>query len=270
MQSDHRIEYLDLGKGPAVLLLHDFLLTPDSWRQQISPLLSSGFRVILPDLAPGCKNDQLSDYANGLVALLNRLGLGRAVVIGMGMGGMILFDLLDRFPERVAGAGFICTRPVADDIQEKAKRGELIGNLLQRDGWDVRQDFLKMLVAGREKHLPDSDKLAIRQVAHQCSGQDLISSQKAIASRKDYSHFLKSLRLPTLVIGGEQDHLCHPSYTRIMAGQLPNCFRAINLDAGHLVQLEQPEAFNRQLLDFLQAIVPRRFSVAEQSSRKAA
>jgi len=270
MQAEAISEYQDLGKGPAVMLLHDFLLSPNCWKQQINPLLQAGFRVILPDLAACPRNGQLREFSHQIIGLLNRLGLGRAVVLGMGMGGMILFDLLERFPERIAGAGFIGTRPVADDIQEKAKRGELIADLLQGDSQGVRRELLKTLLGGRENHFSAFDNQMIRKMVNRCTEKELINAQKAIAGRKDYSQLLKSLTLPTLVIGSEQNHLCHPTHTRIMAGQLPNCFRSINLDAGPLVQLEQANTFNQHLLAFLQAIAPCRFSLPKQSPRQAA
>lgn len=270
MQAETRLAYQDIGRGPTVVFLHDFLLTPDCWQQQVDPLLAAGFRIVLPDLASCPGNGRLSGYSTGLIDLLDRLGLGRVVVCGMGMGGAILFDLLERVPQRIAGACFIATRPVADDIQEKARRGELVADLLLQDGWSVREELLKRLVAGREKQLSDSDMQAVQQMVHDFDGQDLINSLKAMAKRKDYTRLLKTLQLPTLVIGGEHDHICHPAHTRIMAGQLPNCYRAVNLDAGHLMQLEQPEAFNRQLLDFLRVIVPRRQRAAGQRPKQAA
>jgi len=270
METATRIKFQDIGDGPAVLFLHDYLLTPNCWQQQVEPLLNAGFRVILPDLASCPGDGQLQNYSDGMIGQLNRLGIGRAVICGMGLGGSILFDMLERFPQRIAGACFIGTRPVADDIQEKARRAELIADLLLQDGWSLREELLKRLVAGRTEQLTDNDQLAIQQMVHSQGGKALINSLNAMADRKDYTRLLKNLHLPTLVIGGEQDHLCHPAHTGIMARQLPNCFRAVNLDAGHLVQIEQPALFNRLLLEFLQVIVPRTYREEARSARQAA
>ncbi len=258
MHTETRLKYRDIGKGPAVVLLHDSLLTPDCWQKQVPALLDAGFRLIMPDLSSCRSNGKLSDYSMEIITLLNRLGLGRVAVCGMGMGGSILFDLLERYQSRIAGACFINTRPVSDDVQEKARRAEVIADLVKNDGRSVREDLLKMLFGGRENQLSDSLQLAIRKMVHEYDHKALIAGLKAMAQRKDYTPLLKTLHLPTLVIGSEHDHLCHPGHTNIMAGQLPNCFRSVSLDAGHLVQFEQTQAFNRQLLDFLQAIVPRR------------
>lgn len=270
MQAETRLTYQDFGKGPAIVLLHDFLLTPSSWQQQLDPLLRAGFRVILPNLVSCPANGRLHGYSTEIIGMLNRLGIGRAAICGMGMGGSILFDLLERSPQRIAGACFVATRPVADDIQERARRGELIADLLQRDGWTVREELVKMLLTGQEKRLSDHDQLAIQQGIHDYPVTALINSQKAVAGRTDYSGMLRTLTMPTLVIGGEHDHLCHPAHTRIMAGKLPNCYRAVNLEAGHLVHLEQPETFNRLLLDFLREIIPNRFLAESLCPRQAA
>ena len=270
MQPVNRLTYQDLGKGPAVVFLHDSLLTPDCWQRQINPLVKSGFRLILPDLSSGHGNGQLTTYSNGVIDLLNRLGLGRVVICGMGLGGAIAFDLLERHQNRFAGACFIATRPVPDDIHEKARRAEVISDLQTEDGWPVREDLLKMLFGGRENRLSDATQMTIRRMVHSHDRKSIICSLKAMAERKDYTSLLNKLQLPTMVIGAEHDLICHPGHTQIMAGRLPNCFRAVSLDAGHLLQYEQAEAFNRQILDFLAAIVPRRCRIPASCARKAA
>lgn len=257
MNTEPQIPFQDLGRGPAVLLVGDPLLPPECWQEQTAPLQQAGFRVVLPDFRNISVDGRLSDYGDQLIGLLNRLGLGRTVIVGLGMGGTILFDLLDRFPQRVAGVGFISTCPVADDIPELVRRGELMGELLRNDGWAVRENLLKMLLTGSEDQLPEDLRHCIQQRVHSCDRDFLVNRLKAMADRKDYTRLLKNLQLPALVIGGERDLLCHPEHSRIMAGHLSNCHKSLILETGHLPQLEQPALINRELLEFLQAIAPR-------------
>ena len=269
MNQETRIHYQDIGKGPAIVFLHDSLLTPECWQRQASPLAKAGYRLILPDLSHSCGHGVVA-YSNQVINLLNRLGLGRVAICGMGLGGAILFDLLERFPTRFVGACFINTRPVPDDIHEKARRAELMAELTRNDGWTVREELLKMLFGGRENRLSDATQLVIRRAVHNYDQKALIAGLQTMAERKDYTPLLRKLDLPTLVIGAEHDLICHPAHVDIMAGQLPNCYHAVNLDAGHLVQFEQAEAFNQQLLDFLKSIEPRRIPTTAECTRKAA
>ncbi len=105
-----QISYNDFGRGPAVLLIHDHLLDRQMWGQQIEPLVSAGFRVVLTVLRGGTKNDQiegaveLKTRSRDIIGLLNYLGIGRAVVCELSFRGSVLCDLLKNYPQRIAGA----------------------------------------------------------------------------------------------------------------------------------------------------------------------
>ncbi|MFO7576493.1 MAG: alpha/beta hydrolase [Pelovirga sp.] len=257
MQTEEKLLYRDVGRGPTVVLLHDFPLTPELWDQQAQALQDAGFRVILPDLSTLQTAGSIPHYARRVIALLNRLGLGRVAVCGMGMGGAILFDLLERHAQRIAGACFIATRPVPDDIQERARRAELVKSLLKEDAAAVREELLRMLLSGREKPLPERLQRAVRKMVCSYDRNVLINGLNAMAQRKDYTPLLDQLQLPTLVLGGEHDDISHPQHVTIMAAALPCCRGAQKLDAGHLVPLERPQEVNALLVDFFRSIAPR-------------
>jgi len=127
-----QIGYDDFGRGPAVLFVHDYPLNRKMWRPQVQPLVDAGFRVVLVDLRGFGESSLASErvaihtYSADIIGLLNYLGIGRAVVCGLSLGGYVLFDLLENYPQRIAGACLATSRPVSDDIQERARRNELI------------------------------------------------------------------------------------------------------------------------------------------------
>ena len=147
-----RFGFDDFGKGPAVLFIHDFPLNRKMWQKQIEPLVSSGFRVILTDLRGFGETERTDDpvdiqtYSADIIGLLNYLGIGRAVVCGLSLGGYILFDLMERYPQRIAGACLAASRPVSDDIQERAKRAELRRALQDGRVEEVKVELFNMLV----------------------------------------------------------------------------------------------------------------------------
>lgn len=264
------LNYLEAGKGPAIVLLHDSGLGPECWQAQLAPLTEAGLRVIIPDFSNLQQVATLEDHSNALILLLNHLGIGRALLCGMGFGGTILLQLLTAFEARVAGACFVATRPVADDIAEAARRAELLGALERQQVQRVRLNLIETLIESRENHFNAAQRLKIQQMIDACSPASLISGLQAMARRRDYTEILPRLKLPCLVIGGEFDPICHPGHTHIMAKQLRDCRQAANLAAGHLIPLEQPKAFNQLLLDFVLQLLPQRYPAAGGSSRKAA
>ena len=259
-----QIGYDDFGKGPAVLFIHGYPLNRLMWRKQVKPLVDDGFRVILTDLRGFGESDvdsgvtDLTTYSDDLVGLLNYLGIGRAAVCGISMGGYVLFDLLERYPQRVAGACFVVTRPVGDDVQERMKRAELRAALENGCSDQVRDAFLQVLGSPGRRNSRSREMREVRQWVRSADPRSLAAGLEAIGRRKDYTSLLKNLSLPTLVVGAELDQAIHPRHSEILARHLPNCFRAVNLRGGHLVNLEKFQAFNRHLLDFLRVLGPGR------------
>lgn len=258
MQKEPILPFKDIGQGPAVILIHDLPLTAEIWNEQIEPLKNAGFRVILPDFSQCREHNSISDYSHSILRLLNRLGLRRFAACGMGMGGAILFDLLERYPKRIVGACFISTRPVQDDVQERARRAELINELMKSEGENAREQLVSMLFAGREQQLPEHLLNSVRRMVNNYDREALINGLKAMINRRDYTQLLATLQLPTLVVGGEHDSICHPHHVGIMAGKLPRCLGSDKLNGGHLLSLELPQELSRKLVDFFHRIAPRR------------
>jgi len=79
----------------------------------------------------------------------------------------------------------------------------------------------------------------------------------ALLERKDYSSLLENFDLPALIIGAAQDSAVPPEDLRVLSEGLPNNELCIIPQAGHMANLEQPEAFNECLLHFLRRVCSR-------------
>lgn len=103
------LRYLDAGAGPAVLLLHGFPDFAYTWRHQLQPLADAGYRVIAPDLRGGGGSSRPQDthaytyfhVIGDLIALMDELGVGEAVVVGHDMGAYVAWNMSLIIPERV-------------------------------------------------------------------------------------------------------------------------------------------------------------------------
>lgn len=259
-----QIGYDDFGQGPTVLFVHDYPLNRKMWRPQVKPLVNAGFRVVLIDLRGFGESSLESDrvgihtYSSDIIGLLNYLGIGRAVVCGLSLGGYVLFDLMENYPQRIAGACLATSRPVADDIHERARRNELLVALQDGRVDQVKEELYAMLFSGQEKTLSVAIKDEVRNWIQSLKGKTLDVALQAIGQRKDYTFLLKNLKIPTLLVGAENDPITHHNHTDIMAQHLPNCYKSVKLSSGHLVNMEKAEEFNACFLDFLRNLTPQR------------
>lgn len=252
--------YDDVGSGPAVVLLHGFPLSRRMWEPQRAALVAGGFRVITPDLrgfgeseAPAEGYD-MNTYADDVVALLNYLGIGRAVIGGMSMGGYVLLNLLERHRERVAGAGFFVTRSRADDLAEKNRRSDLAAQAAR--GERVVDAFASLLFEDGEPGLVAAARGWMEGVTPRALAGGLL----AMRNRKDYTVQVRSWGIPALVVGAEKDRCVPPEHSRYLAAALPNGTSHVIPGAGHMVNMERPDEFNACLLAFLRRLITEKQS----------
>jgi 3-oxoadipate enol-lactonase len=258
------LAYDDIGNGPAVMLIHGFPLRRLMWRHQARALVDSGYRVVLPDLR-GFGDSEVPDgpysmdvFAEDLAQLMDRLGIGKAVVGGMSMGGYVLFNLLARHPQRIKAACFIVTRAGGDGDIAKVRRTELAHSTQEKGQEEISRAFETILFA-RETSILNPGLVA--EVKEWMTGTDrrgLAAALLAMRDRRDYSSTLGVFDLPALVVKAEEDRAIPPADADLLAAGLPRATLCTLAGGGHMVNLEQPEAFNACLLDFLGRVSPCR------------
>jgi 3-oxoadipate enol-lactonase len=250
----------ETGAGsPVVLLVHGFVLNRSMWDPQLGTLKAAGARVIAPDLRgfgaseagpPGPLT--MEQHADDLAALLDVLGVREPVVyVGLSMGGYAGFAFWQRFPSRVRGLVLADTRATADSPEHRAWRlamaaqAEAVGSSQPAIDGMLPQFFSWTLRPGSVV-----EQTARRMVAG-TSARAVADGHRGMALRPDSTALLGSIDVPTLVIVGEHDVLTTPADARLIAEGVPGA-RLVSIDqAGHLSNMENPEAFNEALLSFL-------------------
>jgi len=252
------LKYDDQGVGQPVLLIHGFPLCRQMWRPQVTVLADAGFRVICPDL-PGFGESPLqegqvsmSTYADAVIGLLDDLGIQKAVVGGMSMGGYVLFNLVDRFPDRLQGAMFLMTRAAADDAAGKEKRTLLAEEVGVGNRLIVPDAFSQVLFAPETPQKNPQLVAEVRQWMESTSPAGTVGGLLAMRDRDDSVAKLADVKLPSLVVGADKDVAVPLEHSRVLAEGLPNAELKIIPGAGHMANLEQPELFNGALIEFLQ------------------
>lgn len=255
-----RIHYEDAGAGPAVLLLHAFPLSGAMWRQQAA-WLRRRHRVIVPDMRgfggtdapPGTYTmDQQADDA---AALLAHLGVERAAVVGLSMGGYVALAMWRRHAGLVAALVLADTRAGADSEEGRAGR-EANARLAEEQGpGAVADKLIPGLVAPAA---PQSLRDELRALIVANSRDGIAGALRGMALRPDSTPDLPRITVPTLAIVGQIDTLTPPvEAARINMGVMGRPSYVVEIPgAGHLSALEAPEAFAAALEEFLGRVGP--------------
>jgi len=252
------MSYRELGDGPGepLVLLHAFPLNGRMFEPQMEAF-SEGRRVVAPDY-PGFGRSprtpaqpDIRYYAEGVLGLLNRLGLERVVLGGVSMGGYVAFGCMRLFPERVSGLILADTRPDADSEETRENRK----NMARR----VADEGVEVLIELQMRRLLARDTLEkneevveeVRDMILESSPGGVVAALGALRERPDSTPLLEELEVPTLVIGGEEDGISSPEVMGAMAEKIPDSRHVTLPRAGHLSNLEAPEGFNAALKEFL-------------------
>ncbi len=251
------LAYGDRGNGLPLVLIHGFPLCRKMWRPQAEALARAGCRVITPDLRgfgesglpPGTVS--MDVYADDIVGLMDHLGIDKAVVAGMSMGGYVLLNILERYPERVAAPIFLTTKAGGDDDAGKARRTALAEACRLQGILPVTEAFRTLLFAPATL---SGNPALVDDVLGWVNGTDPLGAASgliAMRDRKDCVTLLGSIGQPALVIGADQDRAAPLENLRLIAEGLPDAKLCILHGGGHMVNMEQPAEFNQAILEFL-------------------
>jgi pimeloyl-ACP methyl ester carboxylesterase len=256
------LAYTDTAAGPTLVLLHAFPLDREMWRPQLAALAGTA-RVLAPDL-PGFGRSPLppdpwtvDSAADAVGGLLDTLGLtGRVVVGGLSMGGYVAMAFARRFPERVAGLILADTRAEPDDEAGKEGRAKMIARAREAGAGAVVEAMLpKLLAEATRESRPDVVEV-VRGMGTRQTADGVAAGLAALRDRPDAGPGLDAVTAPTLVLVGEHDAVTPPSLATAMANRVFGS-RAVTIPgAGHLSNLENPEAFNDAVARFLAQLTP--------------
>jgi len=251
-----RIAIDHLGRGPLVVFMHGIGGNRTNWHDQL-PIFGEQFHAAAWDARGyGASDDydgplDFADFRRDLLRVLDYLHSAKAHLVGLSMGGLIAFDFHATHPERVATLTICDSMPGMTGLSEEGRR-EFIR---------LRQE---PLLNGKEPRdiAPIVAKTLVGKSAQPGSFERLVASMlalhkqsylKTIVATTNYARKLEleNVRVPTHVVVGDEDTLTPPALSRAMAARIPGARLSFIKGAGHLSNLEQPEAFNAAVLAFL-------------------
>jgi pimeloyl-ACP methyl ester carboxylesterase len=245
---------LDAGAGWPVLLIHAFPLSADMWRPQLESV-PAGWRYVAPDLRgfgrspAGDQPPTVDDYAADLESVLDALAIETAVIGGLSMGGYVTFALHRRAPDRFTGLVLADTKAEADTPEGREGR-QRMSALVKASGVGAVADSMLPRLLSEQSKASDIPGL-VRGLIEGNSVKGIDHAIHALMTRPDSSGDLATLRLPVLVIVGEEDVLTPPADSERMVRAAERSQLVVVSGAGHLSNLEAPAAFSTALANFL-------------------
>jgi pimeloyl-ACP methyl ester carboxylesterase len=244
------------GAGPAVLLLHAFPLGLAMWEPQAAAL-ADAHQVVRFDCRgfggspPGDGLLTMERIADDASAILDRLGIPSAAVVGISMGGYAAFALVRRHPERIRALVLADTRAGADSPETKATRAAQ-AEQVRREGTRAIADAALPRLLGVTSHRERPELVArVRRIIEANPPRGITDALAGLAARADSTPTLREIRVPTLVVVGEEDAITPEAEAETLGRGIAGSRRAVVPRAGHLSSLENPEEFNRPVRSFL-------------------
>lgn len=259
-----RLSYVDLGPPdalPPVVLLHAFPLHAEMWAPQLA-YLAARRRVIAPDLSGFGRSEAPSDpsaysvrrWADEVAGLLDALGIERAVVAGLSMGGYVALALLRHHADRLAGLVLADTRPSPDTEEVRARRTAQQEQLARGERDELIEALTSGLLAPSTRSGQPDLVNQVRRLAEANPDHGILGGLAAMKARPDSSEALSAVAVPTLVLVGAQDAMSTPDEAQGWSEGVPGARLVVLPGAGHLSNLEAAEAFNAALDDFLDTL----------------
>jgi len=226
------------------------------WQGQLA-LTARGWRVIAPHFRgfDGGESDppaqSIDDYAGDVIDLLDALHIDDAIVGGLSMGGYVAFALLRHAARYVQGLILADTKAEADTAEGVEGRKRMIQLVRDKGSVAVADEMIPKLLGETTRRTQSDVVDRVRALATSSSAAAIASALHALMTRPDSRPQLSSIHVPTLILVGDEDTVTPRAAAEEMHRGIPGSKLAIIPNAGHLTNLEQPDAFDAAVAGFL-------------------
>ena len=244
-----RIAVSFAGSGPLVLFLHGIRGNRRNWFAQIEAFSPQYTAAAWDARGYGESDDhagalQFDHFAGDVLRVAEHFGAAKLHLVGLSMGGRIARNFALRFPERLHSLTLVSTTPGFDALSA---------------------DEVRRFVTEHPTRTPESARRLLGSRAPAQAYEELLDSLARVREEsyrktleasvaQDRGAPIENIRVPTLVIAGDEDKVYPPALAQEVARRIPGAKLVMLEGAGHLSNLEQPERFNAVVLEFLQTL----------------
>ena len=275
-----RIAYDVTGEGPALVFLHCWTGNKRFYFNQVEKF-SRDYKCICLDF-PGhgdsgeieSKDYSVECFTELTIALLNKLGIKKAVFVGHSLGGMVCLHLGLHYPDMVEGLILIDTTSHLSGFifQRIGALAAVMLGFLGATVWNTGFRGTKAVIAGAAATHPLAGPGSRIITARECSKVSNYSMTKTLNRARNFNvtQRLGEISAPALIVVGNADLLADIRHANRMAKGLPNSMLLVVRGAGHMALFEKPEIVNRAMDDFLQRVYTPAKAVAKKPKAKKA
>ncbi len=250
---NREIAYESYGDGKPLVLIHAFPLDGRMWAGTARALAGS-CRVIVPDMRGFGASDlgggapSVADMADDVALLLDALGIDRAAIGGLSMGGYVSLAFAARHPARLERLLLADTRAAADSDAARAGRADALA-MVAKEGVAALVEHMLAVLLSPAASATVRDH--VRNLGRQQNPGGVSAGIRALRDRPDRRSELAAIRCPTLVIVGSEDKISPPAEMAEIASFISGSHLVEIAGAGHLSNLEAPSDFVAALANFL-------------------
>lgn len=267
--NDTRVRYLDVGEGPAVVMIHGFASSLETWAPVIPTLTKSGHRVLALDLKGfGWTDRPDGDYsphaqAQLVSALMKERGIDQAVVVAHSWGSSVALDLALTEPEKVTRLALYDAWVYEEQLPSffHLSRASGVGEILfalfydQRPDERLAQAFYDPAIVPQA--LVDDVERALERPGTRAAALAAARGQRFANIQDDY----KRVTVPTLLLWGREDRVTTLAIGERLVRELPNARLVTYPRCGHFPMLEAGTASTEELDRFILDTEPKRVVV---------
>ena len=252
-----QVNYEDQGGGDPIVFVHGHPFDHTMWKYQVSRF-SPAYRLVMPDLRGYGKTDvtpgrvMMDEMALDILHLLEALQIESPILCGLSMGGQIVLEFYRLFPDKVKALVIVDSDARGETADSRRQRFEKVDLILRSGMKKHTDDTIHQYIAPASlNNIPVYTHLY--DMMSQTSAEGAAAAHRGRAERRDHSSFLPQIKVPTLVVVGDEDFFTPPEIAKLMSDKIPGASLARIPGAGHLPNMETPDAFNDILYDFLTA-----------------
>ena len=246
-------------KSTVIIFIHGFPFNKSMWNLQVRSL-KDNYRLITYDIRghgssePGSEKFSIDLFVADLIGMMDALKIDKAILCGLSMGGYIALNAMEKHKERFDALILCDTQCIADSPEAKAKRIKAIESIRNHGVEKYAEESLKNLFASESFITRKNEIALVRNMITKTSVQSLCNTLLALSVRKETCHILSEIKIPVLIMVGNEDKITPPDAARFMHEKIKGSLLKIIDHAGHLSNLENPDEFNLQLRKFVDSI----------------
>lgn len=267
------VSYSDQGPAdaPVIIFIHGFPLNKSMWDMQ-AEALKDNYRVIAYDIRghgnsdPGIDEFFIELFVNDLWQFMEKLGIEKAILCGLSLGGYIALNAVLKYPDRFDSLILNDTQCIADTSEIKENRCLAITRIMNDGVEQYADEIIENLFAPESFARKKNEIIAVKEMIISTPKQSLCNTLRALAERKETCDRLPEISIPVLIMVGKEDKITPIAAARQMHEKILNSTLKIIQHAGHLSNLENPPEFNFQLVKFLERVGKKSFCLSNSDS----